>query len=727
MLSRADAELCARDIDLPGLAAVLDAQSLARKAGLGPLRATYLRYKPGTSCVAGLMPEGGGLGAYAAMTYTPARYAEVRTRAEWRTGPHPALFFDDLFTALVPLAHDRHLAAAHMLQSADRLGRFLSKLGLEGAELSLLRYKPGRRLVLRAQLPTGAAALVKAHAEPDFRGALDGARHGERAAGIRVLGIRPKRHSIAVEWIEGNQLDPARATPDQLVATGRELARLHAAPGEAHAGRSMAGTDTEAVASLVPGLGPDAARTAARIDRALAALTPRPCTIHGDFSADQVVMSGDGPVVIDWDRISVADPGRDIGTFLARLDADVIEGAISARAAADAEDAFVGGYATEAGSLPPGLRAYRAAAVLALAPQSFRDRRPDWPAEIAALISRADALVRHRTPRPAPRALALSDALDIATMGPKLVDATGVQAPCTAARLLRRKAGRRALVRYELSDGQTLLGKLRAKGPDRRTPKLHHALREAGLDGSMPHRVGVPEVLGEIDDPALWLQRLVPGRVLTDLIGGAAGTKAARLAGQALARLHDADVPGERAWGVDDELDVLNGALGSAATARPDLASDIATLRTGISDALRSLPAGPTTAIHRDFYPDQVLVDGGAVWLLDLDLYAQGDPVLDLGNFVAHLTELGMRHDLDPGRYGAEARAFLDGYGSVRGAPDPERVAMLHWVSLARHIGLSQRIAGRGHTTAPLVAICAAGPSAPVFMPGHPRHRSPAA
>src|SRR5437773_3836244 len=31
------------------------------------------------------------------------------------------------------------------------------------------------------------------------------------------------------------------------------------------------------------------------------------------------------------------------------------------------------------------------------------------------------------------------------------------------------------------------------------------------------------------------------------------------------------------------------------------------------------------------------------VWLLDFDLYCQGDPALDIGNFVGHLTEQSLR------------------------------------------------------------------------------------
>ena len=76
-LSLADAALCAQDADLPGLGAVLHAAPLAKTLGLGELRHSYLKYKPGTNCVAGLVPKDGSLGAWAAMTYPPVRWPDI--------------------------------------------------------------------------------------------------------------------------------------------------------------------------------------------------------------------------------------------------------------------------------------------------------------------------------------------------------------------------------------------------------------------------------------------------------------------------------------------------------------------------------------------------------------------------------------------------------------------------------------------------------------------------
>ena len=46
----------------------------------------------------------------------------------------------------------------------------------------------------------------------------------------------------------------------------------------------------------------------------------------------------------------------------------------------------------------------------------------------------------------------------------------------------------------------------------------------------------------------------------------------------------------------------------------------------------------PTTIAHNDFYDDQMIVQpDGRVGLVDLEEVGPGDPMLDIGNFLAHL------------------------------------------------------------------------------------------
>lgn len=703
MLSPADAALCARDPALPGLATVLDPERLAVLAGAA-VSPTYLRYKPGTSCVVGLMA---GEGGFAAMTYPPARYAEVRARRSWWEGPDEVRFFDDICTALVPLSRDRRLKAARMLRRPEDRARFLSEMGLEGAALTLLRYKPGRRLVMRADLPSGKRTLLKAHGERDFAAAAAGAQHAASVAGAPLLRINVGYRCVLSAWIEGEALDAATADGDAFRRTGAELARLHRAA--LPAGLGMASwdprRDAEAMAGLLSQFAADAERAAAAVAGHLASVGGALCPIHGDFSADQVVMGAAGPVVIDWDRLAAGHPARDLGSFLARLDADVIEGTLTAGAAEAAGAALLAGYEAASAGLPDGIAAFRAAGLLALLPEGFRSRRPDWPELAEAMLARIAALTDQ--PKRQPLTPGLAEASDPSVMAPKLAAAMGAEVRTPIIRLLRHKPGRRALLRYDLPGQPPMLGKLRAKGADRRTLALHRKLRATGLDGAAPHGMGVPEVLGEIDTPALWLQRLVPGEVLTTLLRAGASTAPARRAGRALAALHNADVDAGRCWSLENEMAVLDRALTAAAEAEPPLAPDIAAIQAGAAGQMAALQAAPGTGIHRDFYPDQVLIDGERTWLLDLDLYTQGDPMIDVGNFLAHLDELGLRLHGRADALAPHGAAFLAGYGESRPLDRP-RAELLRLVSLARHINLSRIIPGRAHTTAALVRHCTA-------------------
>ena len=67
MLSRADAELVARDRALPGLATLLDPEAFAAalrevapELEFGAATPTYLRYKPATNCLAAYRLEAPG-------------------------------------------------------------------------------------------------------------------------------------------------------------------------------------------------------------------------------------------------------------------------------------------------------------------------------------------------------------------------------------------------------------------------------------------------------------------------------------------------------------------------------------------------------------------------------------------------------------------------------------------------------------------------------------------
>ncbi len=122
--------------------------------------------------------------------------------------------------------------------------------------------------------------------------------------------------------------------------------------------------------------------------------------------------------------------------------------------------------------------------------------------------------------------------------------------------------------------------------------------------------------------------------------------------------------------------------------------------------AIADLREPHACGIHRDFYADQVIAADARLTLVDLDLYAAGDPALDVGNFLAHLMEQSLRERGDP-------EALHDREEALRGrflelAPDVSRAAVEAYttLSLARHVFLSTRFPERRCFTGALLELC---------------------
>jgi hypothetical protein len=101
-----------------------------------------------------------------------------------------------------------------------------------------------------------------------------------------------------------------------------------------------------------------------------------------------------------------------------------------------------------------------------------------------------------------------------------------------------------------------------------------------------------------------------------------------------------------------------------------------------------------------------VLVDGPRLWLLDFDLYTQGDRALDAGNFLAHLTEQGLRELGSTEAMRPQEEAFEDAFVDQQGDDLHAAVRLYRHLSLARHIWISTQFADRQSVTNALLNLC---------------------
>lgn len=279
------------------------------------------------------------------------------------------------------------------------------------------------------------------------------------------------------------------------------------------------------------------------------------------------------------------------------------------------------------------------------------------------------------------------------------------------AKLIRHKHGRRALIEYTVEierDGRRenipIIGKIRAKGLDRKTVDVTSSLCRAGFDPNAEDGITVPEVIGVVEAWRMWLSPKAPGIPATSTLTGPRGKRIAEKIADAAIKLHRCNVPAPRQHGIPDELNILDAALHNAALSRPDLAERIDAIRRGCASLVAIAPKGSAGAVHRDFYADQVLVDGEKIVVLDLDLFAAGDLELDIGNFVAHVAEQSLRVFGDATLLDDVRNAVID-RACMHGA-SRELIGIYDLLSLARHIWISLRIPGRNNTTDWLVSEC---------------------
>ena len=296
---------------------------------------------------------------------------------------------------------------------------------------------------------------------------------------------------------------------------------------------------------------------------------------------------------------------------------------------------------------------------------------------------------------------------------PRLAGEAG-QVLLKSIRVLRHKPGKRCVIAYDVrveQPGQprrkaTILGKVRARRFGNEAYRLLDAIWNAGFKKRCADGVAVPEPVGVIPKFQMWLQRWVRGAASGALLAGPEGVTLARRIAEAIHKLHRAGVPTERTHTMADELRILHECVPRVATSRPELGPRLGRILEACERLGASVPAPKPCGIHRDFYPAQVLVDRMRLWLLDFDLYCQGDPGLDVGNFIGHLTEESLRMLGDAAAWRDREQAMEARFIELTGESVRASVRAYTTLTLVRHIYLSTQFAERTAWTERLVELC---------------------
>ncbi|MGI6657131.1 MAG: phosphotransferase family protein [Desulfobulbus sp.] len=413
MLNNVERRLVAAETALPGLGALLDAprtlelvRRLWPEQRLEDVTCTYLKYKPGTNCLAGYRARNAQETFRLSLkAFTPERHARLRPEAHRRD-------CDRLCVVGRIVPSDRKLPELALWgrdeTRRERLIRLVPDMPwLHTAALEPLRYKPERRYVGRLVSAGTPLAVVKVYERRDFDRALFAARcvdalqppPGLRLA--RSICSDPDQCAIVSWWLPGTGMDGLLrdGCPEQTVLQlGAALAWLH---GQEVCGEDLPGVCSEdeadavcaaaeGVAQLYPECERELLALAGGVATALAAGPTLSCLIHGDFSADQVLVREEDVAIVDYDQLARGNPAMDLGTCLAQAEYREGTGLYPPGTAAAFRAALLAGY----GPPPSGTELHLAAGLLRLVAQGFRDRDPKWPEHVRFVIRRAGFFFR---------------------------------------------------------------------------------------------------------------------------------------------------------------------------------------------------------------------------------------------------------------------------------------------------------------------------------------------
>ena len=283
-----------------------------------------------------------------------------------------------------------------------------------------------------------------------------------------------------------------------------------------------------------------------------------------------------------------------------------------------------------------------------------------------------------------------------------------------SARVIRHKPGRRCVIAYDVRvkwpdrprQEATLIGKVRSRRYGNEPFRLLEAIWNAGFESGSADGVSVPEPLGVIPKFRMWLQRWVQGTPSGALLAGPDGVALARRIAEAIHKLHRAGVPTERSHTMADELRILHECVPHVATLRPELGPRLERILKACDRLGAGVPSTNPCGIHRDFYPAQVLVNGARLWLIDFDLYCRGDPGLDVGNFIGHLTEESLRTFGNAAAWRDREQAMEERFVELSGQSVRASVRAYATLTLVRHIYLSTQFAERTAWTERLAELC---------------------
>lgn len=746
-MQQEDLSLIAQEPEIVGLRIVLNEPEMLRllqkqlpNAGICSVKKTYLRFKPKTNCIVRYHVESQySSSQWYAKAYTDKDQDKLnRIASTDKTKSNAPFVIREHLLILCPFPLDAKLKLLPRLFEPVALQALLKRVfysttlaSSQVSSIELLQYKPERRLVAKLRMSSGETLVLKAYTKQRYHLANLSRRHKlDSQHLLDTVGRSNKHHVLLYRWIAGENLTRYYHHQDNnsqpFYDCGRYLGTFHL-----HSKTKQTVTkDTDefvhdlkrcasGIIQLVPELESSLTPLVTQLLTELKLHTSVKSVIHGDFYAKQVLVTSSGIRLIDFDDVCYWFSGYDLGLFIAHLERDRILGTLSINQAQNYQEALLNGYREQQDVDQSAIELFIAIGLLQLSHHPFRNALPKWKASICQLIKRCKQhlsnyqLLTHcdelfQTLPAASELLAIPSAEHI--LRDSIAHLTH-EDHLMSIDVIRHKPTKRALVEYTFSrdDGeqQSILGKIKIKHFDKHAWQINCALHQTNFNQDSCDEIMVPTPLGKSREHHVWFQNKVAGQISFEKFCHSDGIDVAERAAQALYKLHSSGIKIERTHTINHEIELLERYLTQASRSLPSRRIDIGKILEYCQLTASNLPS-PTSlmVIHRDFYHDQLLVDSNRLYLLDLDLCCNGDPALDIGNFIAHIEEQCIRCFNKRDYAQKQIYHFIEHYQQLAGDDLRQRIKTYTLLSWARHIFISQRISERNQWTEQIIQVC---------------------
>ncbi|TFH91614.1 phosphotransferase [Vibrio ouci] len=746
-MQQEDLSLIAQEPEIVGLRIVLNETEMLRllqkqlpNAGICSVKKTYLRFKPRTNCIVRYHVESQyGSNQWYVKAYTDKDQDKLnRIESTDKTKSNTPFVIREHLLILYPFPLDDKLKLLPRLFEPFALQALLKRVfysptfaSSQVSSIELLQYKPERRLVAKLRMSSGETLVLKAYTKQRYHLANLSRRHKLNSQKLLdTVGRSNKHHLLLHRWIEGENLTHYYHLQDNnsqpFYDCGRYLGMFHLHSKT----KQIVTKDTDefvhdlkrcasGIVHLVPELESSLAPLVTQLLTELKLHKSVKSVIHGDFYAKQVLVTSSGIRLIDFDDVCYWFSGYDLGLFIAHLERDRILGTLSTNQTQEYQEALLNGYREQQDVDQSEIELFIAIGLLQLSHHPFRNALPKWKASICQLIKRCKQhlsnyqLLTHcdelfQTLPAASELLAIPSAEQI--LRDSVAHLTH-EDHLMSIDVVRHKPTKRALIEYTFSrdDGeqQSILGKVKIKHFDKHAWQINCALHQANFNQDSCDEIMVPTPLGKSREHHIWFQNKVAGQVSLEKFCHSDGIDVAERAAQALYKLHSSGIKIERTHTINHEIDLLERYLTQAGSSLPSRRTDIGNILEYCQLTASNLPTPASLmVIHRDFYHDQLLIDNNRLYLLDLDLCCNGDPALDIGNFIAHIEEQCLRCFNKRDYAQKQIDRFIEHYQQLAGDDLRQCIETYTLLSWARHIFISQRISERNQWTEQIIQVC---------------------